>query len=175
MHDEVLVGVLHRLTYRAEQLETAAHGKRRGVFQQRRAVHVLHHEIRQARLGGAAVEQARDVGVLQSGQDLPLRTETAQGGFRIGTALEQLDRDLHAEVVRARAAIDHRHATLPDQAVDGEMANTRAGEQGVSVRGTRPRFACACRGMRLRQVHRRLREKVAHVFFRGQEGVDAQT
>ena len=115
----ILVRVLHRLAHREEQPQTLRYRKRSGIFQQRSAVHILHHEVWQACFGCATVEQTRDVGMLQAGQDLPFRPEAAERGIRIGAPLDQLDGYLHAEIVFAYRAIDGTHASLTDQGVDG--------------------------------------------------------
>ena len=39
------------------------------------AMNQLHYEIRNTAIGGAAIEQARNVGVVEPGQDLPLLLE----------------------------------------------------------------------------------------------------
>src|SRR5688572_27560550 len=64
------------------------------ILVDRQALDVLHDEIRQAVLSGVAIEQACDVRMIETGEDLPLVAETAQHGFRIHAALDELDRGL---------------------------------------------------------------------------------
>jgi hypothetical protein len=75
--DEVLVGDLDGLAHLAEQDE--APSDRQAVLVavavDRDTLDVLHHEVRQAVVGGAAVEQPRDVRVVDGGQDLALGAE----------------------------------------------------------------------------------------------------
>jgi hypothetical protein len=73
----------------------------------RLAVGKLHHQVRSPGRRGAAVEQARDVGVLQVGEDLPLAPEPLQ---RLGAAVAQQDLDGRALLVMAVAALRGKHA-----------------------------------------------------------------
>ncbi len=76
---------------------------------------VLHDEIRQAVLGRVAVQQARDVRVIEAREDLPLVAEAAQHGLRIHAALDELDRDLLLVLpVGAPGEIDRAHAAAAD-------------------------------------------------------------
>ena len=80
MDDEVLVRVLHRVADRAEQLEPLARRQLPASSQysvDRLAVDVLHHEVGLPVVGRAAVEEPRDVRVLEPGQDLPLARKRA--------------------------------------------------------------------------------------------------
>src|SRR5262249_22512885 len=58
------------------------------------AVDVLHDQVRLAQRGAATVEQSRDVGVNEAGEDLALLEESPQDVARGECRPEQLDRDL---------------------------------------------------------------------------------
>ena len=80
MDDLPLMRVLHRVADLAEQLEPRVDVQRALVAEavDRRALHVLHHEVRTPVGSHAAVEQPRDAGVLERGEDLPLLLEAAR-------------------------------------------------------------------------------------------------
>src|SRR5205085_12571127 len=114
-----------------EDEQAAACRKAGAVRQGRGAGDVLHYEGRQTRWGGAPIDDVRDIGVLQSSQDLPLRAETAERALRIGAALEQLDGDLQAEIVLAYGAIDDSHSAFADQPGNGVAIDARADQVGA--------------------------------------------
>jgi len=60
---------------------------------ERLAVDVLHDEVRLARGCGATVEQARDVGVIQAGENLALLVKALEDLPRVHARPDQLDRD----------------------------------------------------------------------------------
>ena len=76
--DEPLVGVRDAVTDLQKERETIVEREiaLRAVPIDRHAVDVLHHEIGPTLGGRAAVEQPRDVGVLQPGEKLPLAMES---------------------------------------------------------------------------------------------------
>jgi len=57
----------------------------------------LHHEVGPAVGGLAAVEQARDAGMVEAGEDLPFASEAAQDLRRVHAALDQLQGDAPLE------------------------------------------------------------------------------
>src|SRR5262249_59609152 len=74
------------------------------------AIDVLHHKIRQAVFIHAAVEQARDVGMIERGQNLSLVAEAAQDVVGIHSALDQLDGHLlPILIISASRQIDLSH------------------------------------------------------------------
>ena len=85
MHDQIAMGIRNRRTNLAEQLQDFA--QRRLAFRQVTvdgdAVDVFHHQEGPAIRGGSAVQEPRDVGVFQAGQDLAL---LAQATHHIGVA-----------------------------------------------------------------------------------------
>ena len=68
MDDQPLMSVLHGRTDRREQFETFSNWQvaRIAIFGDGLAFDQLHHKVRDALFSRAAVEQARDVGVIQS-------------------------------------------------------------------------------------------------------------
>ena len=67
------------------------------------AVHELHHEVRRAVGGQPAIEQARDVGMLERGQHLALGAEASDDAAVAGAAPHELDRDLELVLAVGRA------------------------------------------------------------------------
>ncbi len=58
------------------------------------ALYILHHEIRQAIVARASIDQPRDVWVVELRQNLPLVTEAPQDAVGIESAPDQFNRDL---------------------------------------------------------------------------------
>ena len=72
---------------------------------ERLAFDVLHDEVRQAVIGGAAVEQACDVWMIEGSEYLSFLAKAAQDKVGIHAALDQLYRDAHLEfIVDAQAS-----------------------------------------------------------------------
>jgi hypothetical protein len=77
------------------------------VFVEGQSLDVLHHEVRQSVFGRVAIEQARDVRVVEARKDLPLIPESAQHRICVHAALDELDRGLVLVLaVRAPREID---------------------------------------------------------------------
>src|SRR5204862_2736496 len=96
MDYQVGVRVLDGSTNGAEQLQALGGRERRlrAVIEQRPALDKLHRQVWRSRLRRAAVQQPRDIGVLQARQDLALGAEPAQHRLRIHSAFDYLDGDL---------------------------------------------------------------------------------
>ena len=85
----------------------------------RLAFDVLHHEVRQAVVGRAAVDQARDVRMIELRQDLPFGAEAPQNVIRIEAAPDEFERDLLAVfVVGPGGEIDRAKSAPADLADD---------------------------------------------------------
>ncbi len=126
VHDQVLVGVLHRPAHLDEQAQALGdrQAARVGVGRDRGAGDVVHHEVGPAVFGGASVEQARDVRVLEARQDAPLVVEQPARGDVVDPAPEHLDRHGPADAVGPARAIDDAHASAPQfafQAIGAEV------------------------------------------------------
>ena len=109
VHDQVLVRKMHGGTQLLEQAQALR--QRRPVrvqpLRQQHAADVLHDQVRLALVGGAAVEQARDVRMHEAGQQLAFAAQAFQSGGR-GEAADQLDRD--AAFVFGIGALGEEHA-----------------------------------------------------------------
>ena len=74
----------------------------------------LHHEERLAGLGGAAVVDAGDVGVVHQGQRLPLGVEPGQHRARVHADLDQLERHLPLDRLGLLGPVDGAHPPLAE-------------------------------------------------------------
>ena len=116
VHDQAAVRVTHCVAHLEEELQPGVHREapRVAVLVDRHALDVLHHQIGQALGGGAAVEQAGDVRVLEPRQDLALRAELPHA-LGIEPAAHHFDGDLLQElVVVALGEIHRAHAALAE-------------------------------------------------------------
>src|SRR5436190_22261767 len=64
------------------------------IFVDRKALDVFHDEIRLAIFGRPAIEQARDVKVIETSENLPLLAEMTEHRVSIHPTFDQLDRNL---------------------------------------------------------------------------------
>src|SRR5262249_1975051 len=109
------------------------------VFRDPDAFDVLHHKVWSAIVRRAAVEEARNIGVLELGQNLALAPEPAQDEIGIETRPNQLDCDLRfiLLVVTARQ-IDRAHSAAPQLVDQSVWADLAAGHRaGAALRLTR--------------------------------------
>src|SRR5687768_13626922 len=87
---------------------------------------VLHHEVGQTVLGGAAVEQAADVRMIECRQDLSFFAKPAEDEVSVHPALDQLDRGCFIKlVIGARCFVHRAHTTasdLPLNSISAESA-----------------------------------------------------
>ena len=100
MHHEVLVGVLHRVADLAEECEATARcfsARAVAVGVDRCSVDVLHDVVRQAVVRDAAVEQARDVGMVEAGEDVSLAAEPLGEEADVAGVTHHLERDASLE------------------------------------------------------------------------------
>ena len=114
--DERLVRVLRGLADAAEETQAIVDGQpvRVGVRRDRRAVDVLHHQVRRALRCVAGIDQAGDVGMREAGEDVALGRE-AEGAVRARRASHQLQRDaLLVLAVVALGQVDGAHAAVAE-------------------------------------------------------------
>src|ERR1051325_2433903 len=87
----------------------------------------LHDEIGQAVFGGAAVEETRDVWMIERGEDLALGAKATQDEIGIHAALHQLDSDAHVEFfVYTNRLVDGAHAAASNFALNAIRTETAA-------------------------------------------------
>ena len=127
MNDQVLMRIGDRRADLAEELQALGRGQRMrvAVGVNRFAVHVLHDEIRQSVIGRSAVDQARDVRMIELRQNLPFIAKPAEDVVGIEPSPNELDRNLLAIfVVRARRQINCAQtapANFADDLVSAEL------------------------------------------------------
>src|SRR5262245_23219351 len=121
MDDQVLVRVLNGRAHHAEEIDARREREvaLRAIAIDRYARDQLHHEIRLAVVGRAAVDQPRDVRMIEAREDLPFGAEPAYQAARSDAAAHDLDRHLLVKlIVRTHRAIHIAHAALTDQRDD---------------------------------------------------------
>ena len=115
MHNEVLMRVLDGPAHDPEQLQALVAGQAAtvAILVNRDPVDVLHHQVGQAPVGCAAVEEPNDVGMIERCQGLPLVPKPAYHVFAGQVRQHDFDCDsLTVLVVGSNGSIDGRHATL---------------------------------------------------------------
>ena len=132
VHHQALVRVAHGAADLEEELEPVVDRERpaRGPDVDRLALDVLHDEVGHALVGAAAVEEPRDVGVVQRGKDLALGAEARQHVLGVHATLDDLERDpLLVLAVGALGEVDGAHpapAELADQPVGADESPDQA-------------------------------------------------
>jgi hypothetical protein len=140
VHDQMLVRVAHRPGHLKKQLQPLAHAQRVGIGVgiDRLSIDVLHHEERLAVLGGTAIQEPGNVGVLEGRQDLPLGPEPGDHLGGVHSPLDELDRDLLLEQpVRTSAQVDRAHA--PPAQLSHRPVGAEAAADGRRLVLIRPR------------------------------------
>ena len=134
---------------------------------------VLHDEVGEPVLGRPAVEQARDVWVVQGGENLALVAEAAEDEVRVHPALDELDGDAAAELaVVALGHVDGAHPAAADLAHDLVGADPAAdGRVFHRLRDERRRVPLD-RGPQPRDGERRLLDEVAGLVVLRDERLD---
>ncbi len=135
MNHEVAMGVLHGVAYRLEELQAGA-GRETplvAVLRDRLAGDVFHDEEGHAALGRAAVQETRDVRMLEARQDLALGAEAGEQMVVRGSRPQQLDRDLLLVlVVGAGREVDGAHPALAQLALEAVRSRPLSG-QGLDL------------------------------------------
>ena len=132
VHHQALVGVLDGRAQGAKQPQARCDVELPLVAEldDRPAFDELHREVRQPVVGHAAVDQAGDVVVLETGEDEAFGAHFALELLPIGGAVEQLDRHALAILV-ARRFVDHAHAAAAEDALQPVGPELPADEVGV--------------------------------------------
>ena len=172
------MGVLHGLADGDEQFEPGPDRQpvAVAVVGDRLAFDQLHHEERLAGLGGAAVVNAGDVGVVHQGQCLPLGVEPGQDHARVHADLDQLERHLAVDRLGLLGPVDGAHAPLAEdfqqRVPPGDDLPRDESKRTVRRRLARER---GDRGFRSRSpvassAGRRISEAGSRIVSRGQAG-----
>ena len=119
MDDQIPVRVGHRAAHDQEHAQPI--GERQlvpvAVAVDGLALDELHHDVGRAVVGRAAVEEPRDVRMLEAGEDLPLPPEVADRVVAGAADRDDLDRDpLAVLIVGARGQIDDAHPAVAELA-----------------------------------------------------------
>ena len=126
MDDEVLVGKLDGLANPHEQREPLGHGKTL-LFTEAmdgNSIHILHHQIEIAVAGNAAIQQAGNEGMLQSGKNLPFLTKSLPEEIGGKGQVNQFDGDLLLELpIGAMRQINGAHAATTQQTIQQERTD----------------------------------------------------
>src|SRR5579883_757612 len=153
MNDQVLMSIVDRRTDGSEQLQAAGDVERVLVAMSinGRALYQLHDNVGNAIVGGATIQQASNVRVVETGQDLALIAKALPDEVRIEPPAHHLDRDLAVE-----------GAVGPDRAVN--LPHTAAANLAKDLVGADPPAALH-RGRwhekRRQHRHRRVAQEVA--------------
>ncbi len=118
---EVLMRVRNRLAYFPEHRQSLDDREPAivAVRGQRLTVDVLHDQIGQAIGGRAAVEQSRDIRVLEIGENLTLGPEPPHDRERVHAALDDFERDgVRKLAVGSRRQVHGPHAAAPEFSLD---------------------------------------------------------
>ena len=127
MNDQLLMRVLQRGRNLEDETHAVAHRELARVGRERHAVDQLHHQVRQAIVGRAAIEQADDAAVIERGEQLALVAQPGDQQRRCRDRPQDLDRDI-ADVlgVIARGAVDGAHPALADHRYKPVRSDPRA-------------------------------------------------
>jgi hypothetical protein len=136
VHHQIAVGILDGVAHREEETETAIERKPAAVAVSvdRLALHVLHGEPWQAFAGDAAVQQLRDVRMVQRGEDLALLEKSADQVGIVHAPAEELQGDaLPVLVVRPLGHVDHAHAAAAGLTEDAVRTDAHALRRGLGL------------------------------------------
>src|SRR5215469_12971820 len=116
VEDEVAMRVIHSVADRKEEVDAVLERQRAAsaIIEDGLALEVLHDEVGAA-VKEAAIEQPRDVGMLEAREDLALGVEAAQHCIGIHAALDDLDGGALLELaVGAFGQVDGAHAAAAE-------------------------------------------------------------
>ena len=175
MDDSLLVRVLNAVADLQEEFESLGGGEvmlvaEVGDFD---PAHELHDEEGPARVGGAGVEDLRNVGVVHHGQRLPLRLEPGDHLLGIHAELNDLEGNVTPDVLLLLGHPDHTSAAFADLlqelvSPDARARHFRAGVWGRSLRvyrGGVHEFAARLVGLEQRRQPLAQRGVVATLSF----------
>src|SRR5262249_43134165 len=118
--DALLVGVMHCLADRGEQVHALANAQlvEVAVLGDWNTRDILHHEVRPSLFAGAGVKDSCDMRVIHYCQRLALRIEARHYFCRAHSQLDDLQRCLPADGVLLLGQVDSSHATLSKHSDD---------------------------------------------------------
>ncbi len=149
MQHQVAMRVLHRVADLQEERDALLQRGvgARAVFRERLALQVLHHEVR-AVVEHAAIQQPRDVRMLQARENLALRVEAAQHGLGVHAVLDHLDRGALLELpVVALGEVDRAHPAAADFAHHAPRAQPL--RRAIELQKSGPRLIAAQQGFHI--------------------------
>ncbi len=135
MHDLFLVRVVNGVANTAKQFQPVGDAQLAVVavlVEGLAAFDELHHKVRQPIVRRPAVQQSRNVRMIERRQDLPFFAKAPQDKVRIHAALDQLDRDALAELCHADGFVDRAHAAAANLAHNLVRAEPLA-EQRIDI------------------------------------------
>ena len=126
----------HRRANLLHQFQPFCHGQHALVAEaiERLAFDIFHHEIRQTIIRGTAIQQRRDVWMIQRGKNLSFAAKAAQNEIRVHPTLDDFDGNTFLEqVVGAHRQIHCAHPAASQFAFDFVCANVFALPRGHIV------------------------------------------
>jgi len=150
--DPFLVRVLDALADLQEQFEPVCevHAAAVAELDQGQARHVLHREEQPALLGGADVQNLRDVRMLHAREQGAFAAETVEDVLAVHARLDHLQRDLAAYRLQLVGEVDRTHAARAELRGDAVRPEPAADQGEVRQRGR-----CGRRRRRGRRAARR--------------------
>ena len=130
----------HGVGDRDQQLEAGAQRRaaRPAPLSEGLALDALESKVRSPVGGDAAVEEARDVGVLEAGENLPFAQEAPEDLLGVHAAFEELQRHELVELtVRALGLPDFTHAAASEQGAQAVGSDPVSGGRARSARAAR--------------------------------------
>ncbi len=136
--DEPAVGVFDGFADIKEEADAGIEGQGflLDILGNAAAVNIFHDDVGKAVGGGAAIEEAGDVGVLEGSEDLPFSAEALEEEVGIHAGADEFDRDLGVVfVVGAAGEVDRAHATTADFAEEFVGPGAALGGRGLDGEG----------------------------------------
>jgi hypothetical protein len=132
MHHQVLMRVLHRGTDLAEEVDPGIDSETMAVavLVDGLPADVLHDEVGPPVVGVAAVQESRDPGVVERGQDLAFGAEPCREVGAVRSVGQDLEGDLLlVDVVGAHRDVHRAHAALAEHGLHRVVADPPADER----------------------------------------------
>lgn len=129
MDNQVLVGELNGFADASKEVELLGLGQLlfAAVAVNGRAVDILHGQIQLAFGGYSAIEQAGYIGMLKSGENLPLHPEAFAEEIGGQRKIDELDGELLLELaISAMREINSTHASAAEESIDLVRADATA-------------------------------------------------